>query len=189
MRRRLALLAASSLSGLALAAPAPAAPAAPDCFATDFATACFSSFHDVFVDDVLCSFPVDVDVVGSIRYRPFFAKDGSGDLTSEETHIVFNATIVNPATGRSFFDGSNFSVRATFLSDGAVVIRRTGIFHNAVVDDGRRLFHQSGQDSVLIDANDQVVDEIFHGRWDSEPAFPGNVCPILAVPRSPMSAH
>ncbi len=183
MRRRLALLAASSLTGLVLAAPAPAAAATPDCFATDFATACFSSFHDVFVDDVLCSFPVNVDVVGSIRYRPFFAKDGSGDLTREESHTVFNATIVNPATGRSFFDGSNFNERAVFLPDGSVVISRTGIFHNAVVDDGQRLFHQSGQDSVLVDANDEVVDEIFHGRWDSEAAFPGKVCPILAVPR------
>lgn len=96
---------------------------------------------------------------------------------------MFNATIVNPATGRSFFDGSNFNERAVFLPDGSVVIRRTGIFHNAVVDDGQRLFHQSGQDSVLFDADDQVVDEIFHGRWDDEAAFPGNVCPILAVPR------
>ena len=182
MRRRIALLAVTSLTGLVLAAPAPAAPNEPDCFATDFATACFSSFHDVFVNDVLCSFPVDVDVVGSIRYRPFFANDGSGDLTSDEAHIVFNATIVNPATGRSFFDGSNFTERAVILPDGSLVIRRTGIRHNAVVDDGRRLFHQSGQDTELRDANDQLVDEIFHGRWDSEAAFPGDVCPILAVP-------
>ena len=36
---------------------------------------------------------------------------------------------------------------------------------------------------MLVDANDEDVDEIFHGRWDSEAAFPGNVCPILAVPR------
>lgn len=184
MRRRLALLAASSLTGLVLVSPGPAAATPPpDCFAVDFAQACYSSFHDVFVDDVLCSFPVDVDVLGSVRYRPLFAPDGTGDLTSEERHVVFNATIVNPATGRSFFDGSNFNESATFLPDGSVRIRRTGIFHNAVVDDGRRLFHQSGHQSVLIDADDQVVGETFRGRWDSEPAFPGEVCPILAVPR------
>jgi hypothetical protein len=100
MRRRLALLAASSLAGLVLVSPGPSAAATPDCFATDFAGPCYSTFHDDFVDDVLCSFPVNVDVVGSVRYRPFFAKDGT--LTRDETHTVFNATIVNPATGRSF---------------------------------------------------------------------------------------
>ena len=63
------------------------------------------------------------------------------------------------------------------------MVRQTGILHNAVVDDGRRLFHQSGQHAELRDADDQLVDEIFRGRWDSEPAFPGDVCPILAVPR------
>jgi hypothetical protein len=184
MRRRLALLAASLLTGVVLASPGPAAAAPqPDCFEIDFAQACFSAFHDVFVDDVLCDFPVDVDVVGSIRYRPHFAHGQSGDLASEASHTVFNATIVNPATGRSFVDGSNFNERATFLADGSVEVRRTGVFHNVRVDDGQRLFHQSGQDSVLIDPGDQVVEEIFHGRWDSEPAFPGKVCPILAVPR------
>ena len=184
MRRRPALIAASLLTALVLAWPGPAAAApAPDCFDTDFAQACFSSFHDVFVDDVLCDFPVDVDVVGSIRYRPYFAHDGSGDLASETSHLVFNATIVNPTTGRSFFDGSNFTDRATFLPDGSVEIRSTGIFHNARVDDGQRLLHQSGNHSVLIDSSDQVVEETFRGRWDSEPAFPGKVCPILATPR------
>jgi hypothetical protein len=182
MRRRLALLAASSLTGLVLAAPGPAAAApAPDCFQTDFSQACYSEFHDVFVDDVLCSFPVDVDVVGSIRYRPFLSQDGV--LTREQQHTVFNATIVNPATGRSFTDGSNFNTRVTHLPDGVVEIRDTGVLHNARVDNGARLFHQSGQHSVIVDADDQLVDEMFHGRWDSEPAFPGKVCPILGVPR------
>jgi hypothetical protein len=184
MRRRLAHIAVSLLTALGLASPGPAAAApAPDCFETDFAQACFSSFHDQFVDEVLCDFPVDVDVVGSVRYRPFFAHDGSGDLASEARHIVFNATIVNPATGRSFFDGSNFYDRATFLPDGSVEIQTTGILHNAQVDDGQRLFHQSGRHSVLVDASDQVTEETFRGRWDSEPAFPGKVCPILATPR------
>jgi hypothetical protein len=181
MRRRLALLAASSLTGLALVSPGPSVAATPDCFATDFAGPCFSTFHDVFTDDVLCSFPVGVDVVGSIRYRPFFAKNG--ELTREESHTVFNATIVNPATGRSFFDPSNFNEQVTYLPGGFVEIRQTGVRHNARVDDGQRLFHQSGQNSVLIDADDNLVEEIFHGRWDSEAAFPGDVCPILATPR------
>jgi hypothetical protein len=179
MRRRLALLAASSLTGLVLVSPGPAAATPPpDCFATDFAQACYSEFHDVFVDDVLCSFPVDVDVVGSIRYRPFVSQDGV--LVRENQHIVFNATIVNPANGRSFTDGSNFDERVTYLPGGFVEIRDTGIRHNARVDDGQRLFHQSGQHSVVVDADDQLVDEMYHGRWDSEPAFPGKVCPILA---------
>lgn len=183
MLRRFALLAASLLTGAVLASPGPAAAATPDCFAIDFQQACFSAFEDNFVDTVLCPFPVDVHVDGSIRYRPFLANDGSGDLTSEETHTVFRATIVNPATGRSFFDPSNFNTRATFLPDGSVEIRETGIRHNAVVDDGQRLLHQSGNHSVLIDPNDQTVGESFRGRWESEPAFPGKVCPILAVPR------
>jgi hypothetical protein len=51
------------------------------------------------------------------------------------------------------------------------------------VDDGQRLFHQSGQDSALIDPDGNLVQEIFHGRWDSEAAFPGEVSPILATPR------
>ena len=184
MHRRPALIAASLVTALALASPGPAAAApAPDCFETDFAQACSSSIHDVFVDDVLCDFPVDVEVVGSIRYHPYFAHDGSGELASEASRVVFDATIVNPATGRSFADRSSFTNRATFLPDGSVELRRTGIFHNARVDDGQRLLHQSGRQSVLIDPSDQVVEETFRGRWDSEPAFPGEVCPILAVPR------
>jgi hypothetical protein len=45
------------------------------------------------------------------------------------------------------------------------------------------LFHQSGNNSVLIGPDDELVAETLLGRWDSEPAFPGKVCPVLAVPR------
>lgn len=167
---RLALLAATSLAGLALLPGAASAAPKPDCFETDFAGPCFSTFHDVFVDDVLCSFPVDVDVVGSIRHRP------------DADHIVFHATIVNPATGRSFVDPSNFTQHFTDLPDGSVVIRTTGVLHNARVDTGQRLFHQSGQHYELVSAGDELVEEYFHGRWDPEDAFPGEVCPMLAAP-------
>jgi hypothetical protein len=173
------LLAASALAGFALVSPGGAAAKTPDCFDVDFEQACFSPVDSDFTDTVLCDFPVDVHVSGSIRYRPFFA---GGDLSSEEFHFLYRATIVNPATGRSFVDGSNFNQRATFLPDGSVEIRETGIQHNAQVDDGRRLFHQSGNHSVLIDPDDQTISEVFHGNWQSEAAFPGQVCPILAQP-------
>src|SRR6476469_6154970 len=158
MLRRFAVLAASLFSGLVLITPGGAAAAPqPDCFDVDFGQACSSHFEDNFVDTVLCDFPVTVHVDGSIRYRPFPATDGSGNLTAEEQHIVSRATITTPATGRSFFDGSDFNTRATFLPDGSVAIRETGIRHNAVVDDGQRLLHQSGNHSALIDPDDQVT--------------------------------
>ena len=175
------LLAASALAGFALVSPGGAAAKTPDCFDVDFAQACFSPLDSDFTDTVLCDFPVDVNVSGSLRYRPFFT--ASGDLASEETHFLFRATIVNPATGRSFNDNSDFNRRATFLPDGSVEIRDTGIQHNARVDDGRRLFHQSGNHSVLIGPDEQTVSEVFNGNWQSEAAFPGQVCPILAQPR------
>jgi hypothetical protein len=184
MRRALLVFAASLLAGLVLLTPsrAAAAPPIPDCFEVDFAHACYSPLDLDFIDEELCDFPVAVHVSGWIRYRPFFAKDGSGDLVSDESHMHFRATIVNPATGRSFRDGSDFNARATVLPDGSVLIRETGILHNAVTDDRQRLFHQSGNHTMLIGPDDELIDEVFHGNWESGAAFPGKVCPILATP-------
>jgi hypothetical protein len=65
---------------------------------------------------------------------------------------------------------------------GQSISAPTGIIRNAVVDDGQRLFRQSGNHSVLLDPAGNVLAEVFHGHWDSEAAFPGDVCPILAEP-------
>jgi hypothetical protein len=78
---RLALLAATSLAGLVLLSGAASAAPKPDCFETDLAGPCYSTFHDVFIDD-----------------------------------------------------------------------------------------------------GDELVGEYFHGRWDPEDAFPGDVCPMLGAP-------
>ena len=182
MRRTFVFVVASVLAGLALLAPHRAQAKTPDCETVDFQQACTIFAEIDFTDTNLCDFPVEVHVDIRNRYRPFFANDGSGNPTSEEVHLRFDATIVNPATGRSFFDGSNFNQRATFLPDGSVEIRETGILHNAVVDTGQRLFHQSGNHSVLLDPGENVIAEVFHGNWESEAAFPGDVCPILAQP-------
>jgi len=183
MRRALVAFAVSMLTGLVILTPGAAVAKTPDCASVDFMQACTEFVEVDFTDTVLCDFPVEVHVDIRNRYRPFFANDGSGNLASDEFHFRFDATIVNPATGRSFFDGSNFNLRATFLPDGSVEIRETGILHNAVVDDGQRLFHQSGNHSLLQDPAENVIAEAFHGNWESEAAFPGNVCPILAEPR------
>jgi hypothetical protein len=182
MRRSFVVLAASMVFGLVFLAPGRASAAMPDCEAVDFQQTCVTPVDLDFTDTVLCDFPVQVHVSGWIRYRPFFANDGSGNLTSEEAHFRFRATIVNPATGRSFTDIGFFNERATFLPDGSVTIRDTGIVHNVRVDDGRRLFHQSGNHSVLVGPDGELIDEVFHGNFQSEPAFPGKICPILAQP-------
>lgn len=177
-----ALLAAAALAGLVFLLPAPASAATPDCFAVDFAQACVTSDDQQFTDPVLCDFPVEVTVTGSTRYRPFFASDGTGAPIREELHVQDRATIVNTATGRSFTDGNDFNVHVTYLPDGSVEFRLTGLTHNAQVDTGQRLLHQSGYHSLLFDADGQLLDEVFDGNFQSEAAFPGEVCPILAQP-------
>ena len=156
MRRRPALIAASLLTTLVLASPGPAAAApAPDCFDTDFAQACFSSFHDVFVDDVLCDFPVDVDVVGSIRYRPYFARGGSGDLASEMSHTAStrrssiprradpSSTGAASPTGRPSFQMAP-SKSATLLPASSARARQW--------NNSQRLLLQCRDHSMLVDA-------------------------------------
>ena len=177
-----ALPAAAALAGLVLLLPAPASAATPDCFAVDFAQACLKSDDQQFTDTVLCGFPVEVTVTGSTRYRPFFGNDGTGAPVREELHVQDRATIVNTATGRSFMDGGDFTDHVTYLPDGSVEFRLTGLIHNAQVDTGQRLLHQSGYHSILFGADGQLVDEVFHGDFQSEAAFPGKVCPILAQP-------
>jgi hypothetical protein len=180
MRRALVFLIASALVGVVLLSPARALASTPDCFAVDFEQACVYQVDQDFTDTVLCPFPVQVHVGGWVRFRPFFATDGGG---GDETHSHFLATIVNPATGRSFSDGGgNVNQRVTELPDGNLEIRQTGIFHNAVTDDGQRLFHQSGNHSFLVGLDGELISEVFHGLWQSEAAFPGEVCPILAQP-------
>src|SRR4051794_35306175 len=90
-----ALLAAATLAGLVLLLPAPASAAAPDCFAVDFQQPCRLCGKDAFTDTNLCGFPVEVTVSQTAEYEPFFAKDGSGQLTRETDHVLTSATIVN----------------------------------------------------------------------------------------------
>jgi hypothetical protein len=185
-RRRhgaLALLAAATLAGLVLLLPAPASAAAPDCFAVNWQQPCRVSGADFFTDTGLCGFPVEVTVSQTGEYEPFFAKDGSGQLTRETDHVLTSATIVNPATGRSFTDGGQTSDRATYLPDGSVELRRTGIWHNARIDTGQLLFHQAGYRSILIGADGLLLNEILHGNFfESDAEFAAEVCPILAQP-------
>jgi hypothetical protein len=178
-----ALLAAATLAGLVLLLPAPASAAAPDCFAVNWQQPCRVSGADFFTDTGLCGFPVEVTVSQTGEYEPFFAKDGSGQLTRETDHVLTSATIVNPATGRSFTDGGQTSDRATYLPDGSVELRRTGIWHNARIDTGQLLFHQAGYRSILIGADGLLLNEILHGNFfESEAEFAAEVCPILAQP-------
>jgi hypothetical protein len=185
-RRRhgaLALLAAATLAGLVLLLPAPASAAAPDCFAVNWQQPCRVSGADFFTDTGLCGFPVEVTVSQTGEYEPFFAKDGSGQLTRETDHVLTSATIVNPATGRSFTDGGQTSDRATYLPDGSVEFRRTGVWHNARIDTGQLLFHQAGYRSILIGADGLLLNEILHGNFfESDAEFAAEVCPILAQP-------
>jgi hypothetical protein len=182
MRRAFMLLAASVVAGLVLLSPAQASAAMPDCNAVDFQQACSFSANDDFTDIVLCDFPVEVHATSWTRYRPFFATDGTGNKASETVHTRSRATIVNAATGRFFTDGGVVNQHRTFLPDGTVRLRETGVFHNARMDDGRRLFRQFGEHLALLDPDDNVINEVFHGHFESEAAFPGKVCPILAQP-------
>jgi hypothetical protein len=178
-----ALLAATTLAGLVLLLPAPASAAAPDCFAVDFQQPCRLSGEDAFTDTGLCGFPVEVTVTQTAEYEPSFANDGSGRLTRETDHVLSSATIVNPATGRSFTDSGATSDRATYLPDGSVELRTTGVLHNAQVDTGQRLFHQAGYHSVLIGADGQLLNDVVHGNFfESDSEFAAEVCPILAQP-------
>jgi hypothetical protein len=87
-----------------------------------------------------------------------------------------------PAPAASAAPAGNVNERATRPPDGTLEIRDTGIFHNAVTDDGQRLFHQSGNHSFVLGPDDELISEVFHGLWQSEEAFPGKVCPILPHP-------
>ena len=186
-RRRhaaLALLAAVTLAGLVLLLPAAASAATPDCFDVDFQQACAFSGQDDFTDTGLCDFPVQVHATQVTRYRPVFATDSSGNLARETFFVRGQATIVNEATGRFFTDGGNITRRRTFLPDGTIQLLETGLFHNARMDDGQLLFHQSGTHSALLDADEQVIPgtEVFHGNFEPEADFPAKVCPLLAQP-------
>jgi hypothetical protein len=163
--------------------PGPAAAELPDCDAVNFQQACFSSADQTFPDTDLCDFPVHVQVTGWLRYRPFFADDGSGNLAGEELHRRFRATITNPVTARSFADSADINTRATYLPDGSVEVRETGLLHNVQVDTRQRIFHQSGKHSILVDPGGDVIQQLFRGNWEPEAAFPDEICPILAQPR------
>lgn len=182
MRKSFLLLAAAVLTGLVLLSPAQASAALPDCNAVDFQQACSFTGNDDFTDTALCDFPVEVHATSRARYRPFFATDGSGNLASETYHVDSRATIVNAATGRFFTDGGVVNRHRTFLPGGLVRLRETGVFHNARMDDGQRLFHQSGEHLALLAPDGHVIHEVFHGHFESEAAFPGKVCPLLAQP-------
>jgi hypothetical protein len=185
MRRAFAVLAALMLAGVVLVSPAPASVSKPDCFEVEFQQACTFPADEDFTDTVLCAFPVEVHVTGLIRYRPVFASDGSDTLTRETFKFHFRATITNPTTGRFFTDPSDFVRRRTFLADGTIRLREAGRFHDARMDDGQRLFHQSGIHMALLSPDEQVIPgtEVFRGNFESEAAFPGKVCPLLAQPR------
>jgi hypothetical protein len=179
-RRWYLVLLASASAGAMLLSPATASASVPDCFEVDFAEACAFSADADFTDAGLCAFPVEVHVTGAIRYRPFFSGDSTGEPLRERFHYRTRAKVTNLATGRFFTDGDDYSRSRIRLSDDSVIQRDIGLFHDARMDDGRRLFHQSGEHLALLDANDEAISEVFHGRFDSEAAFPGKVCPLLA---------
>jgi hypothetical protein len=183
-RTAFAVLAAAALAGLVLLLPAPASAATPNCFDVDFQQACVFSGSNTFTDTVLCDFPVQVHATDVTRYRPVFATDGSGALVGETFFVRGGATIVNEATGRFFTDGSTITRRRTFLPDGTIQLRETGLFHNARTDVGQLLFHQSGTHTATLDPDEQVIPgtEVFHGNFQLEAAFPAKVCPVLAQP-------
>ena len=185
MRRALVLLAALMLIGLALLSPARASASTPDCFSVDFQQTCVLPADDDFTTTGLCAFPVEVHVRGYTRFRFVFANDGTNNLVSRTLQSHQRATIVNPVTGRFFTDGSDFTAHETFLPDGSFEARSTGLFHNARMDDGRLLFHQSGSHSALVSPDDETIPgtDVFRGNFESEAAFPGTVCPLLAQAR------
>jgi hypothetical protein len=184
-RRRSAfvLLAAATLAGLTLLLPAPASAAMPNCDDVNRQEACRISIDLSFTDTNLCAFPVDVTVAISGTYRPQFATDGSGNLSSEAANIRNRATIINPATGRSFTDMGSYLETKIYRADGSLAeIRFTGILHNVQLDTGERLFHQSGNDLAVFDPNGDFLYDITYGNFQPENAFFGAICPLLAQP-------
>jgi hypothetical protein len=184
-RRRsgLVLFAAATLAGLVLLLPTPASAATPDCDAVGFQEACRITQDFSFTDTQLCdAFPVEVTVSRAGMYRPVFAADGSGALTSATAEIRTLATIVNPVTGRSFTDRAALTERKTYLPDGSLGIRWTGIQHHNRMDTGEWLLHQSGNYSVLLGADDEFISDVSHGNFQSDATFGDEVCPLLAQP-------
>lgn len=179
IRRSCRLLLASAMAAAALVSPAAASATVPDCFEVDFARACAFSADVDFTDAGLCAFPVAVHVTGTIRYRPFFSDD-TAQPARERFHFRTRARVTNPGTGRFFTDRDNYTRTRILLPDDSVVQRDAGLFHDARIDSGRRLFHQSGEHLALLDPDGEVIREVFHGRFDSEAEFPGRVCPLLA---------
>jgi hypothetical protein len=182
-RSTFVLLAAATLAGLVLILPAPASAATPDCNAVDFQEACRITQDFSFTDTQLCdAFPVEVTVSSAGMYRPVFAADGSGALTSATGEIRTLATILNPATGRSFTDRNTTTERKTYLPDGSLQIRWTGTLHHIRMDTGERLLHQSGNYSVLLTPDDEFISDASHGHFPSDATFGDEVCPLLAQP-------
>jgi hypothetical protein len=178
-----ALLAAATLAGLVLLLPAAASAAMPNCDDVNRQEACRISVELSFTDTNLCEFPVDVSVATSGTYRPQFATDGSGNLTSEAANIRTRATIINPATGRFFTDGGASLETKTYRPDGSLAeVRFTGLLHNVRLDTGERLFHQSGINFVFFGPDGDFLYDITHGNFQSEDAFLSAICPLLAQP-------
>jgi hypothetical protein len=176
------MLVTLAVVGMLLVLPARASAALPDCFSVDFQQTCVNSEDADFTDTGLCGFPVEVHVVGYARFRFVFANDGTDTLVSRTIQHHERATIVNPVTGRFFTDRSDWTGHETFLPDDSFEARSTGLFHDARMDDGQLLFHQSGNHSALVSPEDETIPgtDVFRGNFQSEAAFPGTVCPLLA---------
>jgi hypothetical protein len=184
-RSAFVLLAAGALAGLTLLLPAPASAAMPNCDDVNRQEACRISIDVSFPDTNLggCAFPVDVTLAISGTYRPQFAADDSGNLTSEAANIRTRATIINPATGRFFTDGGASLETKTYRPDGSLAeVRFTGLLHNVRLDTGERLFHQSGINLVFFGPDGDFLYDITHGNFQSEDAFLSAICPLLAQP-------
>jgi hypothetical protein len=164
-------------AGVVASGPAPAAPKQECPLDAPPATSCVITVDDHFLDDGLCSFPVQVDAVGRIGYTPRYRK---GELVGESFTPNIKITVTNPANGRYFTDRDVGLDKATFNPDGSVVVLSTGIHFKVRTSDNRTVFRRIGLQILHFSPDGEETIEERGGNFDPEAAFPAVVCDYLA---------
>jgi len=177
MRRSLlGLAAAAALVVLLSPGPAAAKPVCPPDAPPSFP--CVIPIDDHFVDDETCAFPIHVDAVGHIGYRPRFNR--AGELIGEAFTPSIRFLVTNPVNGRTITDADVGLDKARFLPDGSVEVLSTGIHAKARTAANETLFRRIGLQLIHIDGEGNQTIEIVGGNFQPDEDFQRLVCAYLA---------
>ena len=173
MRRRIALILASALLSLGVAAPAAAARPQMDRVPVADVGVLDEGLTDA------CGFDVWVDATGHITFRVF------GDAAGNPTREVNNFAIrVHFYSEFGSFDSVNVGPdRVTYLDDGSIILATTGNIQSITVPGKGKVVADSGQNVFHVTFPEDGSDPIFelirqpgnHTEGDATPI----VCDVL----------